>query len=884
MSITKKEKINHLLDIVLWLCGMGFALFIPFSGAVSDYIPKASVFSLGFAGLFSIVLLCKAVLQRRVIEYVRRDILMFLLFLATAIITTVKYGIDIFNNSQTTFFGYYAIPIYMAGAFSVGVWLRENRSRIYELMQAYSIMFCLLFLLFNDRYIMDLGGVVRAVGNYSNPNEMSVYAFCALCFSAILLWAKQYSTFLNLVLSAISLSALFLSQSRTSILAVILMLVMTGFVWILGVLHNKSSAKSMFRRLVSGRSMISIAVFALLTVLCFRLFSPNLLTVTDIRGEFYTYIGRVELIHAYPQLKEPLEALLLESEPPSKEEDYFANQEPEKDPPQDETPGQEPDQNSPQDPPAEEKPPQGITPQKPTINAFQSMIMRLVYGNGTDDSGVLSNLRFRIWLGYLFDVKDYWLWGAEMGFASVSPVIEGVSRACHNTFLYTFVQYGVIVAGLFISILLHLFKRLVFTFKSNEQKSPYAGALAGVCVFLLFNDLLYVAAFWLLLSVLRAACFNTNGPVSKKIAIVRRYSGFGGIEHQIENICDGLNAEGTDVHLLTDQVSDFSETVAKTGATIALIPLGNPLSTGIRLAKYCRDNHIDILQSHMFFESMACRVARALCGNLKHVYRVHTYIDCSHISKVKKCLYHAVAYLTDGFVDLYLPINDFNRQEMRKRSHLPATKIQIVHDGVSQPGEPYEHFSNEKDRIAMVANFAPFKGHDILVEGLDILRQRGIVMEAYLYGGCPRNGYGDEDTTVRDELQALVVKKGLQAQVHFCGYTNDVRQSLDGIWALVLPSYAEGTPNCILEAMSLKILTVCSDVGGVPEFLKDGITGYTHSPKDPTAFADVILHAKNASELQNKEIVERAYHVWQEEYSVPSMTNGLVACYETLLK
>ena len=125
-------------------------------------------------------------------------------------------------------------------------------------------------------------------------------------------------------------------------------------------------------------------------------------------------------------------------------------------------------------------------------------------------------------------------------------------------------------------------------------------------------------------------------------------------------------------------------------------------------------------------------------------------------------------------------------------------------------------------------------------------------------------------------------EKGLHEQVHFCGYTSDVRKSLEGIWALVLPSYAEGTPNCVLEAMSLRVLSVCSNVGGVPEFITNGSTGFCHEPRNPHAFADAVEQAWKASEEQAGQILDRAYQVWHDEYSVLSMISGLAASYEAL--
>ncbi len=879
--MAEKMKTERILETFLWICAAGFAAFAPANGIVNDYIPKISVFSLGFAALFAAGMLCRAFVQKRVFEYVRNNKVLLVLLILVCGISGVKYAGDLVAGVATTFFAYFAIPVYMVGAFFVSLWLKEEWGRHHVLMQLYALAFGLSFLLFNDRYIMDVGGFIRAVGSYSNPNEMSIYAFCALAFSACLIWEKQYSVIVNLALASISMCALILGQSRTALGGVAIAVVTAVASYLVCIARMRGNAKTVKRSWLRGS--ILAAVFILLTAMFCRILPPSLLEVTDIRGEYYTYTGRVELIKAYPELREQLEVVLRQMNPPSREEDYF------KDPnytgPYEtegptEIPGETTGLPSSTEPAGNHRPDDS---EPSTQTSFiKRFLSRFVSGNGTNSSGIVSNLRFQIWIKYLMNLDRYWLFGAENGFASVKPVISGTARECHNTPLYLFVQYGLIVVLLFAAVAVKLFIDLLLRRPVSFRKVPYGGILLGLLPFVLLQDLVNVAAFWFILAVVGAAAGEANGANPKNIAVVRRYSGMGGIENQILNICEGLREKGTVVHLITDQQSQMSEKAAEIGACIHICSLNNPFIDGVRVARYCQKHHVEVLQSHMFYESILCRVARFLCGSACHVFRVHTYIDCSHISQQKKRLYHLLALLTDSKVDVYLPINDYNCREMRTRSHIPGGKIQIVHDGVPEIGEPYAYMPQENHKIAMVANLVRFKGHDTLVDGLEILRSRGILFQAYLYGDCPVDGSGKPDTMVRDELAAQIRQKGLEEQVLFCGYTTDIRNSLGDVWALVLPSDSEGTPNCVLEAMSLKVLTVCSNVGGVPEFIQDGITGYCHEPKNPQAFADAMERAWNASAETNREIVNAAYHIWKEEYSVPSMIDGLIESYRLL--
>ena len=233
-------------------------------------------------------------------------------------------------------------------------------------------------------------------------------------------------------------------------------------------------------------------------------------------------------------------------------------------------------------------------------------------------------------------------------------------------------------------------------------------------------------------------------------------------------------------------------------------------------------------------------------------------------------------------MDRYISINQFKVTELLHRTHVSRRKISVVHDGTEILGEPFSDPCPSRDAVLMLANFVPFKGHDILVEGINLLRETGIPLHAYLYGTCPGSGTKGEDRTELELIQGRVKELDLEDLIHFCGHTRDIYGAMADKWALVLPSYSEGTPNCVLEAMSLKRLVICSNVGGVPELIEEGVTGYVHIPASADAFARAVEKARTASDAVNKEIVERAYCVWEKSFSDEQLVAGLMGHYALL--
>ena len=83
----------------------------------------------------------------------------------------------------------------------------------------------------------------------------------------------------------------------------------------------------------------------------------------------------------------------------------------------------------------------------------------------------------------------------------------------------------------------------------------------------------------------------------KKIMIVRFYSGYGGIEHQIETIIKGLNEKEWKTYIYTDVKSPFSEQCEVCGAKVIIQPYDNILKMALKIKKVCKEENISIVQS-----------------------------------------------------------------------------------------------------------------------------------------------------------------------------------------------------------------------------------------------------------------------------------------------
>jgi glycosyltransferase involved in cell wall biosynthesis len=158
-------------------------------------------------------------------------------------------------------------------------------------------------------------------------------------------------------------------------------------------------------------------------------------------------------------------------------------------------------------------------------------------------------------------------------------------------------------------------------------------------------------------------------------------------------------------------------------------------------------------------------------------------------------------------------------------------KLHIVHCGV----DPSRYAPSEERgslQALFVGRLAGVKGVPILIEAMASLAEKYPELTLRLVGDGPD----------RTALEAEVVRRGLQDRMIFLGYQSqsEVAEELSRTDIFVLPSFAEGVPVVLMEAMASCVPVLTTRIAGVPELVEDGVSGRLVPPGDVTAFAQAL--------------------------------------------
>lgn len=311
---------------------------------------------------------------------------------------------------------------------------------------------------------------------------------------------------------------------------------------------------------------------------------------------------------------------------------------------------------------------------------------------------------------------------------------------------------------------------------------------------------------------------------------------WGGSENLIHNIATHLSSRGHSIWIAGRKNSEFLSHFSI--PEINLLPLkirGDFGPTNIlSLTKILSKEKIDFIWVNVNKDLRLGGIAAKLSGGVKVIWGMGVLLPGTN-------LIHRLTgkYLPDKIV---VPSQNL-KDQLRKFTWLKQEKIEVVLNGIDLSCFDFD-LKKEREslfqkygldpRVTLIgvpARLVEAKGHRYLLQAIPEIVQTFSEVK-FLFAG---------DGSEKESLKNLCTQLKLDNYVIFAGYVREIFEIMAGFDLLVLPSIIEPFGLVLAEGMALKKPIVATLADGIPEVVRDQVTGLLVPPKDPHSLAQAII-------------------------------------------
>ena len=350
--------------------------------------------------------------------------------------------------------------------------------------------------------------------------------------------------------------------------------------------------------------------------------------------------------------------------------------------------------------------------------------------------------------------------------------------------------------------------------------------------------------------------------------------GYGGTEKQMALLLKHLNPNEFDYHIMVFNQSPFGDLkneIEKTGAMVHFIP-NNKQSIPERLLflyKWLKDINPTTIHSWTVHDNAYAGVLGKVLGIKNIIGSVRGSIHGTGYSRMPYYLKWASLNLVHQIV-----VNSRALRDELLNIGIPNKRISIIPNSVEMGKTQLRNRKPENPIICTIGNLRQNKNQLFFIRVIEKVRDILPNAEGWIIGQPV-----DDEPKMKMKLKNEIKRLKLTGHVKLLGFQSNTKELLKKSSVFILPSFSEGFPNTILEAMSLGIPIVASNVGGIPEIISHQRNGLLFDPKDTDGFVNGILTIlKNKNEKTN--LINNGFKWIQNKRNVKHMSSSYYNLYK----
>jgi len=290
----------------------------------------------------------------------------------------------------------------------------------------------------------------------------------------------------------------------------------------------------------------------------------------------------------------------------------------------------------------------------------------------------------------------------------------------------------------------------------------------------------------------------------------------------------------------------------------------------------------DIIHTHSSKAGILGRLAAKIARVPHIIHTPHGHVFYGHFGRLASWVFLWAEKFLSKITNRMVALTDGEKDDYINLSVCPAEKLIKIHSGVDVKQFMHSNGNGVKkrrslglDQNGMVIGFVgwllPIKGPEYLLKAMDHIWSKHPDTSLVMVGK------GDLDL----ELRAEALRKNVNGKVKFLGWREDIDEIMPLFNMLVQPSLNEGMGRVLVEAMAAGKPVVASRVGGIPDLVQHGKTGYLVPPADEKALADGIQ--KLLDNPERAKLMGKRGRALCERFSLEAMIEKLDDLYSHLM-